>query len=142
MILEDTDWYFPFDELPLVKFPGIEKPEQLSRHPAHDGGSAAGEGNEPHVSQVVEHKNLTLKPQVLAPTGSLPDRVTNEPGRTVFYNPINGAIPQWRDIPSLPSVRLREPWATSSSGSTGCSTECPSQRDQLPARIDSPGAST
>jgi hypothetical protein len=52
---------------------------------------------------MVEHKNLTLKPQMLAPIGSLSQRLTNEPGAVFEFNPVNGVIPQWRDMPSLPA---------------------------------------
>jgi hypothetical protein len=102
VILEDREWYFPFDELPLVKFPGIENPKSSLDTPVMTAARPLAKEMNRTVSQVVEHKNLTLKPQTLAPTGSMPERQTNEPGRTVFYNPVNGQIPQWRDIPQLP----------------------------------------
>jgi hypothetical protein len=90
------------------------------------------------ISQVVEHKNLTLKPQVLAPTGSISQRLTNEPGRTVFFNPINGAIPQWREIPALPSY-VENHLNRIEQKLDRLFNRMPTQRDQLPARIDSAG---
>jgi len=91
------------------------------------------------VSQVVEHKNLTLKPQTLAPTGSMPDRYTNEPGRVLFYNPVNNQIPQWRDIPQLPQYVFNH-LANIEMRLDRLFNRMPTQRDQLPARIDAPGS--
>jgi hypothetical protein len=90
-------------------------------------------------SQVVEHQNLTLKPQVLAPVGSLQDRLTNEPGRTIFFNPVNGAVPQWRDIPNLPSY-VFENLSRLEAKLDRLFNRVATQRDQLPARIDNAGS--
>jgi hypothetical protein len=139
MILEDRDWYLPFDELPLVKFPGIENPKGSLDLPIMSAARPLAKEMNRTVSQVVEHKNLTLKPQTLAPTGSMPDRVTNEPGRTVFYNPVNGAIPQWRDIPSLPQYVFAH-LGNIEQRLDRLFNRIPSQRDALPARIDAPGS--
>jgi len=138
MILEDTDWPFPFNELPLVKFPGIEKPNSALDIPIITASRPIAKHMNRSVSQVVEHQNLTLKPQVLAPTGSIADRITNEPGRTVYFNPINGAVPQWRDIPGLPTY-VFEQIADMERRLDKLFNRMPTGRDQLPARIDSGG---
>jgi len=139
MILEDSDWPFPFTELPLVKFPGIERPNSPLDIPVTPSARPLQKDINRTVSQVVEHKNLTLKPQVLAPVGSLAERLTNEPGRTIFFNPVNGAIPQWRDIPNLPSY-VFEHLNEQERRLDRLFNRMPNQRDQLPARIDSPGS--
>jgi hypothetical protein len=139
MILEDTAWPFPFDDLPLVKFPGLEKPNSPLDIPIVTASRPIAKHMNRSVSQVVEHQNLTLKPQVLAPTGSLAERLTTEPGRTIFFNPINGAIPQWREIPGLPSY-VFEQIADMERRLDRLFNRMPTQRDALPARIDSSGS--
>jgi len=54
------------------------------------------------LSQMIEYKNLTLKPQMLAPVGSLRQRITDEPGAIFEYNPVAGKVPESIPIPSLP----------------------------------------
>jgi hypothetical protein len=54
------------------------------------------------LSQMIEYKNLTLKPQMLAPVGSLRQRMTDEPGAIFEYNPVAGKVPESIPIPSLP----------------------------------------
>jgi hypothetical protein len=55
------------------------------------------------LSQMIEYKNLTLKPQMLAPVGSLRQRITDEPGAIFEYNPVAGKVPESIPIPSLPT---------------------------------------
>lgn len=138
-ILEDKPWDLPMRELPIVHFPGLEKPNSALDIPRMTAARPLAKTMNRSFSQVLEHQNLTLKPQVLAAVGSLPDRLTNEPGRTIYFNPVNGAVPQWRDIPGLPSyvfenldrleAKMDRLW-----------NRVATQRDQLPARIDSGGS--
>jgi len=106
-ILYDGPWPFPFTELPLVEFAGPRVP-----------GSTTNEALVTHVrpyqkllnavlSKVVEHVYLTIRPQMLAPMGSLRQRLTNEPGAVFEYAPIGAGgggllAPQWREMPNLP----------------------------------------
>jgi hypothetical protein len=101
-ILEDGPWTFPTNDLPLVKFPGVETPGTLHDEALVTHARPLQKELNRTLSQVVEHKNLTLKPQMLAPIGSLSQRLTNEPGAVFEFNPVNGIVPQWRDMPSLP----------------------------------------
>jgi hypothetical protein len=138
-ILSDKPWDLPFRELPLVHFPGLEKPNSALDIPRMTAARPLAKTMNKTFSQVVEHQNLTLKPQVLAPVGSLQERLTNEPGRTIYFNPVNGAVPQWRDIPGLPAyvfenldrleAKMDRLW-----------NRVATQRDQLPARIDNAGS--
>jgi hypothetical protein len=102
-ILYDGPWPFPTHDMPFVKFPGPRVP-----------GSATDEAVVTHarplqkelnrtISQIVMHKNLTLKPQILAPQGSLSQRLTDEPGAIIEFMPIGGAVPSWREMPSIPA---------------------------------------
>jgi hypothetical protein len=136
-ILDDSPWPFPFDDLPLVKFPGIKRPGHPLDIPIVTAARPLQKEINRTISQVVEHKNLTLKPQLLAPRGSLDnERLTNEPGRILSYNPINGAVPEWREIPSLPAY-VYEHLGDITQRLFRLFNRVPSARDQLPARIDS-----
>lgn len=106
-ILFDGPWQFPFSDLPLVKFAGPRVP-----------GSTTDEALVTHarpyqkllnaiLSKIVEHVYLTIRPQMIAPQGSLRQRLTNEPGAVFEFQPMAGGsgqalVPQWRDMPSMP----------------------------------------
>lgn len=105
-ILYDGPWPFPFEDLPLVRFSGPRVP-----------GSSVDEALVTHarpyqklinsiLSKVVEHVYLTVRPQMIAPVGSLRQRLTNEPGAVFEFQPMGGGgqalIPQWREMPSIP----------------------------------------
>lgn len=105
-ILYDGPWPFPFTDLPLVRFSGPRVP-----------GSSVDEALVTHarpyqklinslLSKVVEHVYLTVRPQMIAPVGSLRQRLTNEPGAVFEFQPMGGGgqalIPQWREMPNIP----------------------------------------
>ena len=135
-ILYQSDWDLPFDYLPLVKFPGIERP-----------GSVIDEARMTHarplqkeinltISGIAMHKNLTMKPQMLAPTGSLRQKMTDEPGAILEFNPVNGAVPEWRQIPPLPAY-VFEHLQQMQLRVERLFNLLPTERSQLPARTDS-----
>ena len=102
IILYDAAWPFPFEELPLVKFPGMRVPGQLWDTSVVEQAIPIQKELNRSLSQIVEYKNLTLKPQMLAPVGSLRQRITDEPGAIFEYNPVAGKVPEAIPIPSLP----------------------------------------
>lgn len=53
-------------------------------------------------NKVLEFKNLALMPQLLAPTDSIRQRRTDEPGAIVYYDPVFGLKPEWAPTPSIP----------------------------------------
>lgn len=101
-VLMDTPWQFPFDELPLVKFPGIERPNSPLDDPLVTDARPIQKELNRTLSQIVQHKNLTIKPQMIAPVNSLRDRLTDEPGAVFQYSPVANQKPEWREMPSLP----------------------------------------
>jgi len=120
--LYEGDWPYPFDELPLVKFPGLQIPGSVyDRAIATDSRPLQLELNRT-ISQIVEYKNLNIVPQFIAPANSMMrNRITGEPGAIWFYNPtaIGGAgKPEPVNLGQLPSyvfdhvqniiVRIRE----------------------------------
>ena len=103
IILYDAPWPFPFEELPLIKFPGMRVPGQLWDSSVVEQAIPLQKELNRTLSQMIEYKNLTLKPQMLAPVGSLRQRITDEPGAIFEYNPVAGKVPESIPIPSLPT---------------------------------------
>jgi hypothetical protein len=79
---------------------------------------------------------MAIKPQMIAPIGSLRDRLTDEPGAIFQYMPVQGQIPQWRDIPALPQYAFNI-LSDIQGRIDRVFNRMPSSRDQLPARVDS-----
>lgn len=102
IILYDAPWPYPFEELPLVKFPGMRVPGQLWDSSVVEQAIPLQKELNRTLSQMIEYKNLTLKPQMMAPVGSLRQRITDEPGAIFEYNPVAGKVPESIPIPSLP----------------------------------------
>lgn len=135
-ILSDDPWPFPFQELPLVKFPGLERPDSPLDIPIVTASRPIQKAVNRIWSTGEEHRNLTLKPQVLSPRGSLQQRITAEPGAVIQYALVGGMKPEWREMPNLPSY-VFEQLANYQSRLDRLFNRVPSGRDQLPARIDS-----
>jgi hypothetical protein len=102
IVLYDAPWPYPFEKLPLIKFPGMRIPGQLWDTSVVEQAIPLQKELNRTLSQMVEYKNLTLKPQMLAPVGSLRQRMTDEPGAIFEYNPVAGKVPEAIPIPSLP----------------------------------------
>ena len=103
IVLYDAPWPYPFEKLPLVKFPGIRVPGQLWDGSVVENAIPLQKELNRSLSQIIEYKNLTLKPQMLAPVGSLRQRITDEPGAIFEYNPVAGKVPEAIPVPSMPS---------------------------------------
>lgn len=135
-ILYQSEWRFPFTELPLVHFPGMERPGSVIDMARVTNVRPLNKELNNTVSKVAEHKNLTMRPQAIAPIGSLRQRITSEPGAVFEYSPIQGLKPEWREIPALPSyvqwyidhIQMRIDRAFN---------RIPTERSSLPARTDS-----
>jgi hypothetical protein len=134
MILVDSEWPFPFQELPLVKFPGMETPDSAYDLPIVTMARPIQKELNRTISQFVMHKDLTLKPQMVAQVGSLQQRLTTEPGAVFEYA---GTVPpEWRQPPQLPGY-VFEGLAYLQQRMDRIFNRLPSSRDALPARIDS-----
>lgn len=101
-ILEDSKWPYPFNELPLVKFPGIRIPGEIYDSSVVEHAIPLQKDLNRTLSQIIEYKNLTVKPRVWAPTGSITTRLTSEPGALYEYNPIGDHKPEVEQLPALP----------------------------------------
>lgn len=102
-ILEDSDWPYPFDKLPLIKFPGMRVPGQVYDMGDVEQAIPIQKDLNKTLSQIIEYKNLTLKPRVWAPTGSLTGvRLTSEPGAVYEYNVIGEHRPEIEQLPNMP----------------------------------------
>ncbi len=135
-ILYQSDWQFPFNTLNLVKFPGIERPGSVYDETRVKHARPLQKELNDIVSGVAMHRRLTMKPQMLAPTGSLRQRLTDEPGAVWEYNPVAGLAPQWREMPGLPSYVWQSLEGTQASLARIFNL-LPTERGQLPARTDS-----
>jgi hypothetical protein len=103
IVLYESDWPYPFMKLPLVKFPGLRIPGQLYDTSVVEQAIPLQKELNRTLSQLIEYKNLTLKPQMLAPVGSLRQRITDEPGAIFEYNPVAGRVPESIPLPGLPA---------------------------------------
>jgi hypothetical protein len=101
-ILEDSKWPYPFNELPLVKFPGLRVPGQFYDSSVVEHAIPLQKELNRTLSQIIEYKNLTVKPRVWAPTGSITTRLTSEPGALYEYNPIGDHKPEVEKLPTMP----------------------------------------
>lgn len=136
MILEDGPWPYPFTEMPLVHFPGIERPSSVYDEARTTLARSLQKELNRTISQIVQHKDLAIKPQMMAPAGSLRLKLTDEPGIVNEYTPVMGLKPEWRDIPNLPGYSF-EIVQDIQQRIDRIYNRVPTQRDQLPARVDS-----
>lgn len=101
-ILEDKPWDYPDTCLPLVKFAGVRVPGQAYDEAIVTHALPLQKELNRTLSQIVEYKNLTIKPRVWAPVGSLRQRMTNEPGAVYEFTPIGGLKPEIEELPTMP----------------------------------------
>lgn len=103
-ILADMPWneYSPSNEIPLVKFHGLRAPGSTYDDAVVTMARPLQKELNRTVSQIVQYKNLTIKPRVWAPIGSLKTRMTDEPGAVYEFQPIAGMRPEVENLPSMP----------------------------------------
>jgi len=101
-ILYDKPWEFPTNELPLVKFNGVRVPGSIYDDAVVTMARPLQKELNRTISQIVQYKNLTIKPRVWAPVGSLKQRITDEPGAVYEFQPIAGMRPEVENLPSMP----------------------------------------
>lgn len=53
-------------------------------------------------NKLLEWKNRTLNPRILAPVGSLLERPDDTPGGIDWFNPVSGIKPEWQNSPTVP----------------------------------------
>lgn len=135
-ILDQGDWEHPFSALPLIKFPGIERPGSVYDEARTTHARSTQKEINDIISGVAMHRRLTMKPQMLAPVGSLRQRLTDEPGAVFEFNPVAGLAPQWRDTPSIPAY-VFENLQERMRALDRLYNIMPTERSSLPARTDS-----
>ena len=102
-ILEDKAWDHPTNKLPFVKFPGLRVPGELYDSSVIEHAISIQKELNRTLSQIVEAKNLTVRPQWMAPVGAMRTRRTDEPGAVWEYNPVGGQKPEPVPIQPLPA---------------------------------------
>lgn len=103
-ILADEKWPYPFNDLPLVKFPGMRVPGSVyDDAPVTHAIPIQKELNKT-LSQIIEYKNFTINPVMTAPIGSLRTRRTTEPGQVLEYQPVGSQAlkPEFERMQALP----------------------------------------
>jgi hypothetical protein len=101
--LDDRKWDYPINELPFIKFGGIRVPGEVYDEAIVAQVISMQKELNRTISQIVQHKNLTVNPQWMAPTGSIVAQRTNEAGAVWEYRPIAGMAPQPIQPPPLQS---------------------------------------
>lgn len=101
-ILEDGPWPYDFQELPLVKFGGLREPGKIYDMGVVEQSLPVQKELNRTLSQIMEYKNIMVKPRVWAPVNSVRGRLTNEPGVLMEFNPVQGLRPEPEIIPPLP----------------------------------------
>lgn len=100
--LEDKPWPYPTNKLPFIKFPGLRSPGQVYDGSHVEQAIPLQKELNRTLSQIVEYKNLTIRPRVWAPTNSVRTRLTSEPGALYEYNPVGNFKPEIETMPALP----------------------------------------
>lgn len=106
MVLLEEKWPYPFKKLPLVQFRGVKSPGSIYDISVVEQAVPLQKELNRTLSQVVEWKNITLRPQYLAPAGALRQRITDEPGAVFEYNPVGNNKPEPITVPALPEYVL------------------------------------
>jgi hypothetical protein len=103
-ILEDTPWRYPkMTRLPLVQIKGIRVPGQNTDDALVTQARPLQKQVNRMLSQITEYFNLTVKPRIWAPTNSLRQRITNEPGAVYEYTPVGNQRPEVEQLSTIPS---------------------------------------
>jgi hypothetical protein len=100
--LEDKPWPWKSRKLPIVKFPGLKMPGSIYDTSHVEQAIPTQKELNRTLSQMVEYKNLTIRPRVWAPTNSLRTRLTSEPGALYEYNPVGNFKPEVEQPRALP----------------------------------------
>ena len=102
-IVREGPWTLPSNTLPFVKFAGVRVPGLMYDSSVVEQAIPLQKELNRTLSQIVEYKNLTIKPRVWAPVGSLDgQRLTSEPGAVYEYNPVGDHRPEIEKLPSMP----------------------------------------
>lgn len=118
-ILADYKWPYPSNDLPLVKFAGMRVPGAIYDDAVVTHAIPLQKELNRTISQIVEYKNLTIAPVMIAPVGSLRTRRTTEPGQVIEYAPTAAGLkPEFDQPQAMPpyvfehlsdiSARLKE----------------------------------
>jgi hypothetical protein len=107
-VVQRIDKYpYPHGEFPFAKFDHVQSGKFYSDSVIVDLIPLQRELNKSR-SQIIEAKNLTSKPQLIAPKGSVQARkITSEPGQVIEYTP-GLAPPTPLPMQALPSYVLEE----------------------------------
>lgn len=99
----------PDGEIRIVHFKNIRIPGELWANSIVGEGAPLQYEYNRSRSQIVENRNLTSRPKLIAPAGALEiDEVTSEPGEIIEYDQVGVNEPHWLATPSLPNYVQQE----------------------------------
>jgi hypothetical protein len=101
-IIQDDRWPYPFNDLPIVKFPGMRVPGGVYDDAVVTHAISLQKELNRTISQIVEYKNYTINPVMTAPVGSMRTARTTEPGQVITYSPVGNLKPEFENLPTLP----------------------------------------
>jgi hypothetical protein len=96
---------FPYEhgELPFAKFGGVRIPGATYDSSLLFQLIPLQKELNKTISQIIEYKNLTLRPQIVSPVNALRTRPTSKPGQVIEYEWRPGMPPpDWRELNNIP----------------------------------------
>jgi hypothetical protein len=104
VVLESKDFPYEDGELPFVKLGGIKSPGRKWDMSIVTHLRPLQKELNRSLSQIVEHKNLTVHPKWLSPSGSIEGKITSEPGQVLQYRVFgHGLKPEPIPAPGMPN---------------------------------------
>jgi hypothetical protein len=102
-VIYQSDFPYEHGELPFARFGGIRIPgAQYDSSLLFQLIPLQKELNKT-ISQIIEYKNLTLRPQIVSPVNALRTRPTSKPGQVIEYEWRPGMpAPDWRELNNIP----------------------------------------
>ena len=102
-VLYQGDFPYEHGELPFAKFGGLKIPGSTYDASLLFQLIPLQKELNKTISQIVEYKNLTLRPQMISPVNALRTRPTSKPGQVIEYEWRPGMpAPAWRELNNIP----------------------------------------
>ena len=102
-VLYQSDFPYEHKELPFCKFGGVRIPGATYDSSLLFQLIPLQKELNKTISQIIEYKNLTLRPQIVSPVNALRTRPTSKPGQVIEYEWRPGMpAPDWRELNNIP----------------------------------------
>jgi hypothetical protein len=102
-VLYQSDFPYEHGELPFCKYGGVRIPGATYDSSLLFQLIPLQKELNKTISQIIEYKNLTLRPQIVSPVNALRTRPTSKPGQVIEYEWRPGMPPpDWRELNNIP----------------------------------------